>query len=267
MTCSHITFTPIIPIGKHHIVVGSIAELEDYIITGGNPWLVIDASASSFVFEPTKMSVLNGDVKLTALAKSQKFTHQTLCLDWQDRSIPTFNTKFWDRLWEYISTEHKGDVFIHCLGGHGRTGTIASILSKYAGICGDTNPILWLRKNYCEEAVESKSQIWYVETITGVNCDVVFNAEPPVKSQNYGVYGYPVTETYGRSPSTPVKVVSSTKSGRSHDSIVMEVQREMYDDLNWDGKTNGYLDSEGVFIGSTFTEAVTTLKERRTKAI
>ena len=266
MTCTHITFTPIISIGKHHIIVGSKSELEDYIIQGGKPWFVIDASASSFMLEPTKMSVVNGDEKLIALSKSCHFSHQTLCIDWPDRSIPTFDTQFWKQLWDYISTESKGDVFVHCLGGHGRTGTIASILTQFSGTCGTTNPITWIRNNYCEEAVESKAQIWYVEAVTGVNCDSVFESDPPVQQQ-YGIYGYPVPDPHVASHANAVKVVSQSNVARTGDSIVMEVQRDMYDDLNWDGKTNGYLDSMGVFIGATFREAVNTLRAKRNKAV
>jgi len=59
----------------------------------------------------------------------------------------------------YIINElQKGKkIAIFCLGGHGRTGYIASILLyKLNGVL---DPIQYLRENYCKDAVESNSQV------------------------------------------------------------------------------------------------------------
>jgi hypothetical protein len=44
-----------------------------------------------------------------------------------------------------------------CIGGHGRTGTFLSAV--YAQMTGQKDAIQYVRKNYCEKAVESKAQI------------------------------------------------------------------------------------------------------------
>ncbi len=76
------------------------------------------------------------------------------------------------------------DLLVFCVGGHGRTGTILSIL---VGLVhperGD--PVKWIRDNYCEQAVESKKQIEYVEKITDI--EVKEEARPfYTKTTHYG---------------------------------------------------------------------------------
>jgi len=79
----------------------------------------------------------------------------------------------WTKMeWEAFITDLKAigdpkDLLVFCIGGHGRTGTILSVL---VGLIhpeyGD--PVKWVRDNYCEKAVESKKQIDYVQNITGI---------------------------------------------------------------------------------------------------
>jgi hypothetical protein len=56
-------------------------------------------------------------------------------------------------------------VHIHCIGGHGRTGTIiACYIGKYTNI---ENPIEWVRENYCEKAIETTKQHNFIVSYTG----------------------------------------------------------------------------------------------------
>ena len=55
-------------------------------------------------------------------------------------------------------------VGIFCYGGHGRTGYIAAIL---LGKLGYQDPIAYLRKHYCRQAVESTSQIYHIAEVLG----------------------------------------------------------------------------------------------------
>jgi len=61
----------------------------------------------------------------------------------------------------------QGRVLVHCMGGHGRTGTALAILLGLSGAM-KKDPVAWLRKHYCEEAVETKKQIEYIQSL-GVN--------------------------------------------------------------------------------------------------
>jgi protein-tyrosine phosphatase len=46
-----------------------------------------------------------------------------------------------------------------CDGGHGRTGMIAAVLLSYLGVIpAEEDPIVYLRKIYCEKAVETIAQ-------------------------------------------------------------------------------------------------------------
>lgn len=56
-----------------------------------------------------------------------------------------------------IADLHQGKrVGLFCAGGHGRTGYLAACVLGQLGI---TDPIAWLRQNYCEQAVESYAQL------------------------------------------------------------------------------------------------------------
>jgi len=55
-------------------------------------------------------------------------------------------------------------VGLFCMGGHGRTGYVASVV---LGKLGYDDPIEFLRSNYCKEAVESSSQIWHIAEALG----------------------------------------------------------------------------------------------------
>jgi len=55
-------------------------------------------------------------------------------------------------------------VHVHCIGGHGRTGTV---IACYMGIhMGIKTPIAWVRENYCERAIETKKQIAFINYLT-----------------------------------------------------------------------------------------------------
>ena len=83
-------------------------------------------------------------------------------------------------------------VGIFCLGGHGRTGYIASCVLGYLGV---EDPIGYLRENYCKKAVETRSQAEEIGKFIG-NDELADKYFPKSK---YGYYyddfyswGYPV---------------------------------------------------------------------------
>ena len=87
-------------------------------------------------------------------------------IPWQDGSIPALPRKFWEDLLREIRRLKK-DVLISCQGGHGRTGVALSIL--YGLITGSKTPIGDIRGLYCREAVETHSQVDYVNNILGTD--------------------------------------------------------------------------------------------------
>lgn len=75
-----------------------------------------------------------------------------------DYSVPSFETT--NKIIEFIHNNTKnGNILISCIGGHGRTGTILSI---WVGLNRIENPIEYIRKTYCKEAIETLSQEMFV---------------------------------------------------------------------------------------------------------
>lgn len=68
---------------------------------------------------------------------------------------------------DYLIAEARsgGRVFICCIGGHGRTGTVLSAL--HATLTGRTDSIKWIRANYCDRAVESSEQVNFLHKYFG----------------------------------------------------------------------------------------------------
>jgi len=95
-------------------------------------------------------------------------------ISWPDYDIPELDRQFWLDLIEVINrkwTTHEiTGVTACCVGGHGRTGTTLAILAGLTDVCR-SDPVLFIRKHYCKRAVESKSQIKYIEEMTGIKVE------------------------------------------------------------------------------------------------
>lgn len=64
-------------------------------------------------------------------------------------------------------------VEVGCIGGHGRTGTIIACLALLDGIEVD-KVIDFVRNTYCQQAIESKEQEWYINWF-----DAIINGKTP----------------------------------------------------------------------------------------
>lgn len=89
-----------------------------------------------------------------------------LIIPWKDGGVPSFTKDQWMQLIGDLK-QLDGRVLVHCIGGHGRTGTALAILLSLTGAM-KKDPVAWLRKHYCEEAVETKKQIEYIQSL-GIN--------------------------------------------------------------------------------------------------
>jgi len=84
-----------------------------------------------------------------------------------DMSIP--QKENWGKFSQLIDIIHNDlicgkSVHVQCIGGHGRTGlVIACYVGKYQS---SKNPVKWVRKHYCEEAVESWKQVEFISNFT-----------------------------------------------------------------------------------------------------
>jgi hypothetical protein len=94
----------------------------------------------------------------------------------QDYSTPKFGRRLWLKFvagLEKLATEFAEengrplDLLVYCTGGHGRTGMVLAILAWAFGLT-KTDPVAFVRRHYCHEAVETTGQEVYVEQVTGI---------------------------------------------------------------------------------------------------
>jgi hypothetical protein len=52
-------------------------------------------------------------------------------------------------------------VEVSCIGGHGRTGTVLAAMAVLAGLPSDV-AIAYVRENYCNQAIETDQQMWWI---------------------------------------------------------------------------------------------------------
>jgi len=113
-----------------------------------------------------------------------KYNNPAVYISCPDYSVPTLGPQFWLDLIDTINIEWQAGrikgVTVCCVGGHGRTGTALSILAGLTGRC-KSDPVAFVRDNYCEKAVESKSQVKYIEHITGIKVNTKIDKK---------IYGY-----------------------------------------------------------------------------
>lgn len=150
-------------IGTTSIWAGSRSE-----VTRGEWALRIRISDTGAVGEATDVHMDYQASKMLPRELLELDIPPTLDIMWPDFGTPELGWQWWDRLVEALRALPKGsDVGIHCMGGHGRTGTALAILAALSEQT-DGDPVQWVRDRYCEEAVESAGQIGYVEEVTGI---------------------------------------------------------------------------------------------------
>lgn len=109
----------------------------------------------------------------------KEYCPENLYLTWQDFGTPTYGLAFWKNLVEILRKKGRDrkrrgkayKVMVHCMGGHGRTGTALAILgglgSRWVEEDGEVDLVEKVRGVYCHHAVETYRQVKYVEEITG----------------------------------------------------------------------------------------------------
>lgn len=78
-----------------------------------------------------------------------------------DFSVPTDTKRVEIALYETFTAALDGHpIYVGCMGGWGRTGLFLALMAKVAGYA---DPVLYVRENYSEKAVETIAQAKYVE--------------------------------------------------------------------------------------------------------
>jgi len=170
---------PVLHMGEHTIFAGGASK-------GANPkngMVVIDLANTGWFKDigGNYARQLSGDMFAGFIAKAKQ-PEPVAWLDFPlgDYKVPSHvKLDAWKALAKDIKTAlAKHDVLMFCNGGHGRTGTTLSIVTwllvndktwkgdKPDGLLDD--PVAWLRKNYCKEAVDTQSQHQYVYDTLGL---------------------------------------------------------------------------------------------------
>lgn len=69
--------------------------------------------------------------------------------------------------WTALQLKDGKSVFVGCIGGHGRTGLFLAALTTY--MIGDKNSITTVRDKYCKKAVESNTQVEWLNKHFSIN--------------------------------------------------------------------------------------------------
>jgi len=86
-------------------------------------------------------------------------------LPWQDFGLPGVPDHVVEGVVDEILYRARlgQHVEIGCIGGHGRTGSLLALILQRAGLEDPYEATEWVRTNYCDHAIESADQEWYVK--------------------------------------------------------------------------------------------------------
>lgn len=94
----------------------------------------------------------------------------------RDMSVPDDVAKFKTLITGLVGFIKEGKkVHIGCIGGHGRTGLVLAAIVKVG--MGLGNAIDYVRKNYCEHAVETYEQEQWLKTHFGISAPETVHAK------------------------------------------------------------------------------------------
>lgn len=161
-SCSHDTATRVFSVGKTHIWAGAQDELLERF-----DWKLVISAIGYKKFAETPLSANKSAHELLPKALLTWEPPPCVGIDWPDGGIPALSAEWWDTLATALR-EIKGDTGLCCMGGHGRTGTMLAILAvKFGKVKKEDCPVEWVRERYCKKAVETNSQLDYIERVTG----------------------------------------------------------------------------------------------------
>lgn len=152
-----------------------------------------------------------------------------LRIDWPDFGTPDMSERHWQELFEDIASSGVQRVYVSCHGGHGRTGTFLGIMCHYAGVlpaAKKEDPILYVRRIYCNKAVESGSQLDYFEEITGLKTTAPYKDAVTTYGSGYSGAGGWQSQVYGgvKTPATSLpKAGGTTKAKKKQEPAADEV--------------------------------------------
>lgn len=84
-------------------------------------------------------------------------------IEWADYTAPIYSRTFYEHVIKHVRELGVANVVVHCMAGHGRTGSFLAIVAGIFNI--DADPINYIRNIHCLSAVENEKQQDYVVRI------------------------------------------------------------------------------------------------------
>lgn len=165
LKCSHSGIVPVHKVGRTMLFAGAGKDM------GIRSWNLLFALAQGHVSGNPACEPLNGAENILPMELCSPKPIPMLDVDWPDGKVPALPATWWHDLAEWMLKEetdrHMG---VFCFGGHGRTGTFLSIIVglTHPEEAVRKSPVEWVRKSYCGKAVETLSQIKYIELVCGI---------------------------------------------------------------------------------------------------
>ncbi len=194
--CTHKGSPLVFTIGDGFVKAGGDRDIYEWDRTGVDLVVNLTGHTNNVVTWNDQASQLLGRCHLL------EGNYAEIIMSWSDMSPPPVHLSFFKSL---AAEVYNGtNILIHCMGGHGRTGTaLAAII--HAALAYKTaraldcsliqgDPIIWLRKNYCNKSVETKQQIEWLKEV-GVQTSAKASHVPGLgKAHSYLPSGTKISE-------------------------------------------------------------------------
>lgn len=120
-----------------------------------------------------------------------------IMLPWQDMGLPKIDRAHVDAAVTLAcSMIERGDTIeVGCIGGHGRTGTFLALIAMRNGVATPEEAITYIHEHYCEEAIESELQEWYIKAWYAEDNGLPIPEKPQPKSYTSSSSSYQKNKT------------------------------------------------------------------------
>jgi len=146
---------------------------------GSGKWDLIIDLANNVRPTPTFVRAISADkfkVLNKYVFKGTQVKSEVLQLDWPDGRAPEVTLQFWYELWDLLPAK----TVVACMGGHGRTGTCLAALMIASGV-NYYDALKDVRKNHCNNAVESVEQEKYLHALYCAHLSVLIKETEDTK--------------------------------------------------------------------------------------